>query len=599
MSNAVDDYTFLKNFHHSLPSDKVLDTTWMYQNDSTNTYDGGRLEFDLSQFANNGTTNYQDWARALLVIPLVITINTSTNATGPTGGLASRSDIAVALKSSFVNLINNVLLLVNTRSFTSNNPLQNIPAYFTQLVSASQDDLKNKSYLGFEFLDNANSVDYITATAGTALNVKTFNGAGIVNNTALTPALEAAYVTTPSINKGDMNNTGFYRRARQFKNINQMATKLQDETHLKNETKDYTYCYAMADSDGGANAANDLAGRVSTYQVYYTTAVIKLSDITGGYFGQLGLIKGAHYVKLVMDVNCQGSLTLNKAVNGAAGTVNIAYGSGTFGNTCPLQINSTGINVTATEATTICASIGIAKPPNSLVSGYGGKQHNTLGLAHNISNARVYVPSVKLSLDAEQALISKGVSKKIQFTDFIQTTASISSNNNLQMVVTNSIKNATGLLIVPMISKNINGSLTGANAGIANTVSVLQSPFYPAVPCPLSLTNLNVNVGGQNVFQQQMSYTWEMFLEQISGLKSTNGGQEYGLSSCLISKSDWENMYRYYYVHFPNNTNDSVNSISLSCYNNNSVAVDLLIFVLQTKTALVDILTGQVESTNF
>ena len=187
------------------------------------------------------------------------------------------------------------------------------------------------------------------------------------------------------------------------------------------------------------------------------------------------------------------------------------------------------------------------------------------------------------------------------------------------MVVSNSVKNATGLLIVPMISKSVNGVI-GALAA-AKAVSVLQSPFYPAVPCPLSLTQLNVNVGGQNVFQQQVNYTWEMFTEQIAGLKSTNGGQEYGLSSCLISKSDWENMYRYwkpsnsgprfcchspypgneeyYYVNFPNNTNDSSASISLSCYNNNAVAVDLLIFVMSEKTALIDIITGQVESINF
>ena len=591
--SAADDYTFLKNFHHSVPSDKVVETVWQYQSDSTNNYDNGKLEFDLSQFANNGVSNWQDWARALLVIPLVITINTTTSAT-PTGGLQGRNDLAVALKASFVNLIDKALLLVNSKSFTNANPLNNVPAFFTQLVSASQDDLKNKSYLGLEFLDNANSVDYITASPGVADNIKTFNGNGIVNNTALTPALEAAYAATPTMNKGDMNNTGFYRRARQFKNLTQLATQLQDESNLKNEAKDYTYAKAVAGSDNNTGATE--AARASTYQVYYTTAVIKLSDITGGYFSNLGLIKGAHYVKLILDVNCQGSLTIGKR-NDAIPEINMYYTGGTFSNTCPLQINPQGINVAAGEAMTICASVGIAKPPNSLVSGYSGTQHNVLGLAHTMSNARVYLPSVKLSLDAEQALISKGTSKKVKFYDYLNTSTTVSANTNIQMVVSNSVKNATGLLIVPMISKSVNGFI-GALAA-AKAVSVLQSPFYPAVPCPLSLTQLNVNVGGQNVFQQQVNYTWEMFTEQIAGLKSTNGGQEYGLSSCLISKSDWENMYRYYYVNFPNNTNDSSASISLSCYNNNAVAVDLLIFVMSEKTALIDVITGQVESINF
>jgi hypothetical protein len=181
--------------------------------------------------------------------------------------------------------------------------------------------------------------------------------------------------------------------------------------------------------------------------------------------------------------------------------VNMYYTGGTFSNTCPLQINPQGINVTAADVMTICASVGIAKPPNSLVSGYAGTQHNVLGLAHTMSNARVYLPSVKLSLDAEQALISKGASKKVKFYDYLNTSTTVSANTNIQMVVSNSVKNATGLLIVPMISKSVNGTIAAIAA--AKAVSVLQSPFYPAVPCPLSLTQLNVNVGGQNVFQQQ------------------------------------------------------------------------------------------------
>jgi hypothetical protein len=41
-------------------ADKVVETTWMYQNDTQNgNYDSGKIEFDLSQFANNGTTKNQ------------------------------------------------------------------------------------------------------------------------------------------------------------------------------------------------------------------------------------------------------------------------------------------------------------------------------------------------------------------------------------------------------------------------------------------------------------------------------------------------------------------------------------------------------------
>lgn len=592
-NNAADDYAFLKNFHYSMPSDKVVETTWMYQNDTQNgNYDSGKIEFDLSQFANNGTTNWQDWSRALLVIPLVITLNNNNSV-----GLSDRSDLAVALKRSYLHLINSVLLLVNNNSFTNNTQFQNIPAHFTQLVSASQDDLKNKSYYGLDEIDNSMSVDYNAVSPGLATLVRSYNGNGIVNNTCLTTALQAAWVT-PNNNKGDLHNPAFLNRTRQFRNLKQYSTgvaaaQLQDEPSLKNEAKDYTYCRAndgVANAD--ANAANTPEGRRTTYQVWYTNAIIKLSDLCGGYFDNLGLCKGSHYVKLTLDVNCQGSMLITRSATGGTAIDNTFTGSSTFNFTNPVQVNPIGI--AAAGASNVCISIGIAKPPSSLISGYDGTSHATLGLANSVSNCRIYMPSVKLTLDAETALVSKGVSKKISFTDYSYSTTTISSKNTINMVVSNSIKNASGMLVVPMISKNIHGKVGGAGTSFA----VTQSPFYPCAPCPLSLTNLNVNYASKNVFQQNVNYTWEMFVEQVSCLKSTNGGQTYGLSSCLLSKADWENMYRYYYINFPDNGSNA-SSISLTCYNNNTVDVDLMIFIFQNKTALVDIITGQVESTNF
>ena len=59
MSSAVDDYTYLRNFHYSVQSDKVQETQWLWQQDSNGgTYESGKLTFDLSQFANNGIKSY-------------------------------------------------------------------------------------------------------------------------------------------------------------------------------------------------------------------------------------------------------------------------------------------------------------------------------------------------------------------------------------------------------------------------------------------------------------------------------------------------------------------------------------------------------------
>ena len=140
MSSAVDDYTYLRNFHYSVQSDKVQETQWLWQQDSNGgTYESGKLTFDLSQFANNGIKSYQDWARAHLVIPLVATIN--ADAVG-----INRCDFGVTLKPSFVNVINSAVLEVNNKVLMNSNNYSNIPAYFTQLTSCSLDDQNARSY---------------------------------------------------------------------------------------------------------------------------------------------------------------------------------------------------------------------------------------------------------------------------------------------------------------------------------------------------------------------------------------------------------------------------------------------------------------------
>jgi hypothetical protein len=69
-----------------------------------------------------------------------------------------------------------------------------------------------------------------------------------------------------------------------------------------------------------------------------------------------------------------------------------------------------------------------------------------------------------------------------------------------------------------------------------------KSPFdtCPATPSPVSLTNLQVNVGGQNVLQSTFSYTYQHFLEQIN-LAEQLTSSDFGVSSGLISQDYWDN----------------------------------------------------------
>jgi len=75
----------------------------------------------------------------------------------------------------------------------------------------------------------------------------------------------------------------------------------------------------------------------------------------------------------------------------AAGTPNTYFsGATTLNWTCPVAINGDGIGYTTVNtARDLCLSVGIGKPPSTLVSSYTGVQHSALGISHSLTNARI------------------------------------------------------------------------------------------------------------------------------------------------------------------------------------------------------------------
>ncbi len=600
MSSAVDDFAFLKNYHHSVNSDKVNSTQWYWQQDTSSgaSYDSGKVVFDLSQFSNMGSSSYIDWARANLVIPLVATMNTS----GANPGI-NRSDFALSLKRSFAgSLINQVTLEVNNKIIMNTSNYQNIPAYFSEITSMCVDDKNCRSYSGLDNLDTPSSWAYNKVSPSLQpTNPKTFNGNGLCNNTVLFENdLNTYYgAVGTGLNTGALSNEGIKQRCRNIRSLNTNIDMddILDETSLRNELKEYTRCASV---DNSGDSTNVVAA--NSYQVWFFNAIIPLSNICGDYFKNLGMIKGSHYVKLTLDTNCVGSFYLNRTVSNVAGTIQSSFaGNSTFNWTCPIQVNPRGINFSANANTNTCSvvvSLGINKPPSALISGLpaGQVQHSTLGLQHALPSCRIYVPVVDLTLDAANALVSRPLSKRVRFDDYSQTGATIAGKTELNMVVSSSVRGAYALLVACYPSRNTHGVVTGVNT---TPFSVLQSPFAP-LATPFGLQKVNVYVNNKSLFQNDMSYTWEQYLECLKGFRSLNGNEEMGLSSCIpeLSKDAWENQ-RLYIFPFNDVNLEASSSVNLRAYNPSTDAVDVLIWILQKKEVVVNTMTGQFESSNF
>jgi hypothetical protein len=100
-------------------------------------------------------------------------------------------------------------------------------------------------------------------------------------------------------------------------------------------------------------------------------------------------------------------------------------------------------------------------------------------------------------------------------------------------------------------------------------------------PCPatagggVSLTNLQVTVGGQNVLQSTLFYTYENFLEQVN-LAEQLTSADFGVSTALISQGYWE-WSRWYYVNTESSQLPDIlqpRNINVSYNNNSNVPID-------------------------
>ncbi len=110
---------------------------------------------------------------------------------------------------------------------------------------------------------------------------------------------------------------------------------------------------------------------------------------------------------------------------------------------------------------------------------------------------------------------------------------------------------------------------------------------------PLSLTNLQVGIGGQNVLNSTLNMTYESFLEQVI-LAEQLTSSDFGVSTGLISQGYWE-ASKWYFVNVERgNIADKLQprNINVSFTNNRNVPIDVIIFTFYSDQLTIDVETG-------
>ena len=391
-------------------------------------------------------------------------------------------------------------------------------------------DLNQVAYtLGVTKPDNWKSKIY-NAQSGSIVTTK--SGNGMTNNrpfiaTGGSGGLPINNTNTPLQYSNCVNDSIGYRLGRYVDTTaNQNGFYGNDSYHiatLKQLNNDYVPTYQVSNN----------------IMVWTDYAVIRLNTLFDS-IGAIGLTSRADITfRLYINTGI-----LNVAVS-TPNTTTPGYSLTTtnngFTNTCPFTVNylnDTAANggIPATTAN-ITAGLCIAKIPTTTLVGVnlGNAQ-----LPHPMPSCRCYYSQITIQPELKEEYIVNNRAKKVVYRSVITNQFNnISVGGAFNELITSGITHPTGVLIVPMVSAN---SLNGFQD------FAYKSPFdtFPGDGHPLSLTNLQVTIGGKNIHQSVLNYNYEVFIEQIQSCEQLTSA-DFGVNCGLFDQSWWNNN-RYYFV---------------------------------------------------
>ena len=243
---------------------------------------------------------------------------------------------------------------------------------------------------------------------------------------------------------------------------------------------------------------------------------------------------------------------------------------------------STAANVTATTKV-IVAGLFIGKPPTTNVLGVN---LGLSGASNQITTCRIYYSQITMNPIKALTYVESNRNKKVVYRNIISNQYNdTKASSSFNQLINSGIVHPTGILIVPFISST--------NAALGD--SQWKSPFdsCPATSAPISLTNLQVTVGGTNILTSTLYYTYESFIEQVA-LADTLTSADFGVSCGLFNQAWWET-FRYYYVNVERSAiaDKSVpRNINISFNNNSNVAIDVMVFIFYSDSFIIDVESG-------
>lgn len=598
---SVDNYSFAKS---EAPQGFDLETPFVskqfnFVNDiNSGVYASQGLaltQFDLSSIYNS--SGFLSPSDMYVAIPICYTAAfVSSNTTGalvtPTGGEWSR----VGLKCGFWNLISAADLVIDGKAVESYQPNLNAYVGFKMLSQMSQDDLTSFGMtLGMgKQLDNPESIRFNNAASATVAGTYPTSGTGPVGGNGLSNC--APFSATPDA--GDQGaygvqnintyNTGYYSRLNRITDLTAPATS----TNMYNSSNAATAI--MSTNQCVTEFRPVYQVQNTNYMTWNDVAIVRLKDLFDS-IKQFPLTKKFDaQLRLYLNVGGVG-IQMVQATNGSMIS---SLSNNTFTNCCPLIVSSITQTALPATITGIVAGLSIARQTATNIFGVNLASS---GSANALTSCRVYYPIVELKPERAISYVAENRAKKVCYTSILSNTYnSITSGSTFSTLVQSGVQRIRGVLIIPFLSSSTNGLL-----GVTNAVTAISSfapslsPFdcAPMQTGPISLINLNCAVGGKNVLQNSIQYTYQDWIEQVSEYEKL-GSSDLGISNGLLSQYAWENASRFYYIDCARGTiadGASLRNLTVTFNNNSLQTIDCLIYTEYFDELEIDVSTGRLK----
>lgn len=545
---------------------------WLSLLDNQNgSYSGNQSVIDTSQLSNSN--RFMSYANAYLQIPMVMTLTeTGANTAFAPATAATTCDYACGLKNWYGSIIHSLQVEWNGVTVIQQTNFQGLYNSFKLMTTLSYNDiLAQGSEIGF-YPDDALAVVF---NAGASVNGR---GTCFTQNAMTVPVVTGAHST---YNTG---NIGFFKRQQYINYDPTVGTGAADGGLTAPGADTFASLLTAAACNTAFksyifNKVNSGVGVRGCVQ-WAINSIVRLKHLHS-LFETMPLLKGV-YLKITLQLN---NSSVNFTSPGVGGVLTVNSVSSASGGVVPLQIASAAAgngSVACFPGTTYDVSLSVGATP-LLSSQVAASSVSPLG-----RNITLNVPSFVFAPAFEAAYLSSQV-KTIDYEDLYQyQVLNVSAGGIFNNLITNGISDISKVLVLPFFT-------TLANGGI----NPLYSPYDGAgtgVTSPLCLlTNFQVVVSGQNALYNTQKYSYQQFVEQLSGCNSVNGDQTDGLTSSLISLLDFETAYNYYYVDVSRmlEIEKSVpKSISIQGQNLSAKAIDLIVFVVYKQSLKVDVLSG-------